>query len=248
MSATTLVGPEAEERRNDSEHPFFQNGNGISHSAPPVSCDSELRKLDQAELKAAIQSAWKKLERIGKREMGPLLYWLRERLRAQGSRNDLRDQDKGFGAWVEETIQISRRTADRWADEYGLANGLMKRRPTSRQDDQKSFVHEDDDFYNQELGKQGKLIQINYWVNQKLHKQYEQALTVLKKHFKTSSDKEAVLKGVLHAAGQIRSPKKAPHIPVRAASQLAQGTRRNAKVASGRGSATSSARANRSGT
>jgi hypothetical protein len=248
MSATTLVGPKAEEPRNDSEHPFFQNGNGTLHSTPPVSPDSELRKLGEQELKAAVQSAWRKYERLAKKEMGQLLYWLREKLRAQGSRNDLRDQDKGFGAWVEETIQISRRTADRWADEYGLANGLMKRRPTSRQDDQKSFVHEDDDFYNQELGKQGKLIQINYWVNQKLHKQYEQALKVLKKHFQTSSDKEAVLKGVLHAAGQIRSPKKAPRIPVRATSQLAQGTRRNAKVASGRGSATSSARANRSGT
>src|ERR1700734_1140488 len=107
MSASTLVGPEAEEPRTDSEHPFFQNGNGTSHSTPPVSSDSELQKLGQAELKAAIQSAWKKLERIGKREMGPLLYWLREKLRAQGSRNDLRDRDKGFGAWVQETLQIS---------------------------------------------------------------------------------------------------------------------------------------------
>src|SRR5580700_2579320 len=116
------------------------NGNGGSHSTLPVPSDSELKKLDEGQLKAAIQSTWMKYERLAKDEMGQLLYLLRENLRAQGSQNDLRDRDKGFGAWVVETIEISRRTADRWADEYGLAYGLMKRKPkpTSGQDVQKS--------------------------------------------------------------------------------------------------------------
>jgi hypothetical protein len=251
MSATTLVSPEPKEtpeQLKDAEHLLSRNGQASSQSTQPLPSDSELQKLNEEELKAAIQSAWRKYERVAKKEMGQLLYWLREKLRAQGSRNDLRDQDKGFGAWVEETIEISRRTADRWANEYGIASALMKRRLTSRQADQKSFAHEDDDFYKQELRKHGKLIQINYWVTQELHKQYEQAVTILKKHFQTTSDKEAVVKGVLRAAEQIRGSKKAPRIQVRAAGQLAQGTRRNAKVAGRRGSATPSARANRSNT
>src|SRR5262249_21281530 len=85
-----------------SVHP---NGRGNTHSESSAPDDPEIRKLNEEELKAAIVSAWKKLERIGKKEMSGLLYWLREKLRAQGSRNDIRDQDKGFGAWVEKTIE-----------------------------------------------------------------------------------------------------------------------------------------------
>src|SRR6266700_3264442 len=90
----------------------------------PVREDSELKNLTEAELKAAIRSTWKKYERPAKKEMGPLLFWLRLKLRAQGSRNDIQNQDRGFGAWVDETLSISRRTADRWADDYGTATGL----------------------------------------------------------------------------------------------------------------------------
>src|ERR1700677_2062264 len=136
MTTTTLVAPEIEqaaEPRKEADHPFFRDGEGGSLTSVPASPDSELRKLNEEELKAAIQSAWRKFERLARKEMGQLLYWLREKLRAQGSRNDLRDQDKGFGAWVEETIQISRRTANAPADESATANGLMPRRPTSRQ-------------------------------------------------------------------------------------------------------------------
>jgi len=181
MSATTLVAPELEETvepSTDAEH-------------LPGPSDSELQKLNEQELKAAIKSAWKKHERLAKKDMGPLLYWLRVRLRAQGSRNDIHDEDRGFGAWVEDNLDISRRTADRWADEYGLANGLMMRDGTS------SHVtrSDDDDFYEQELRKHGKNIQFNYWVSQTVHKQYEQALKAIKKQFKVTKDKEAVLKG-----------------------------------------------------
>lgn len=202
MSATTLVAPRQEEAINehkDAEHPFFRDGKGISQSTLPVPSESELKNLNEAELKAAITSAWKKLERIGKKEMGPLLYWLREKLRAQGSRNDLRDQDKGFGAWVQESLEISRRTIDRWADDYGLANGVIKRR-TSRQPDQELFPNEDDGFQAAKRRNHGRLIQMNYWVPVGEYQRHKQAVEVLKKHFKTSSTQDAIVKGVQYAA------------------------------------------------
>ena len=134
MTPTTLVEPELEEaieERKDAEYLLPRNGNGDSQSTLPVTSDLELKKLNENELKSAIKSTWKKHERLAKREMGPLLYWLREKLRAQGSRNELRDQDKGFGTWVEENLAVTRRTADRWADEYGISAGLKKKRPRS---------------------------------------------------------------------------------------------------------------------
>ncbi len=203
MTPPTLVAPELEagiEQPKDAEHLPVRNGNGGSQGTLPVSSDSELQNLNEEDLKAAIQSAWKKYERAAKKEMGQLLYWLRDKLRAQGSRNDLRDRDKGFGAWVEETIEISRRTADRWADEYGLANGLMKRKSTSRQDDQKSFAHEDDDFQEAKRRKHTRQIQLNFWVPLSEYQRHEKAVKVLKKHFKTASTKDAIVKGVQYAA------------------------------------------------
>jgi hypothetical protein len=201
MTPLALVAPESEEtteERKDAAHLLPPNGNGGSQSTLPVSSDSELKKLDEEQLKAAIKFAWKKYERLAKKEMGQLLYLLREKLRAQGSRNDLRDRDKGFGAWVEETIEISRRTADRWADEYGLANGLMKRKSTSRQV-AKSF-EADDDFYARDLRKHGRQIQMNFWVSVGDYQRHEHAVKVLKKHFKTSSTQDAIVKGVEYAA------------------------------------------------
>src|ERR1035437_6427193 len=203
MTPETLVAPELEEaleEHKDAEYLLPRNGNGGSQSTLPVAPDSELEKLDEGQLKAAIKSTWKKYERLAKKEMGQLLYLLRENLRAQGSRNDLRDRDKGFGAWVEETIEISRRTADRWADEYGLANDLMKRKATSRQDDQKSFQHEDDAAQEEKRRKHGRMILGNHWVPLGEYQQHERALEVLKKHFQTSSKQDAIAKGVQYAA------------------------------------------------
>jgi hypothetical protein len=173
------------------------NGNG---GTLPVSPASELKKLDEGQLKAAIEFAWKKCERLAKKEMGQLLYLLREKLRAQGSRNDLRDRDKGFGAWVEKTIEVSRRTADRWADSYGLANGLMKRKTTSRQVTKSFGDHPEDDFYARDLRKHGRQIQMNFWVSAGDYQRHEHAVKVLKKHFKTSSTQDAIVKGVEYAA------------------------------------------------
>jgi hypothetical protein len=50
--------------------------------------------------------------------MAPLLYQLRERIKAQGKKGE------GFGVWCEKHLDISRRTADRWADEYARKHGL----------------------------------------------------------------------------------------------------------------------------
>lgn len=187
MSVTTLVAPELEE--------IVEPSTDAEHLSVPS--DSELQKLNEHELKAAIKSAWKKYERLAKKEMGQLLYWLREKLRAQGTRNDIHDKDRGFGAWVEENLDISRRTADRWADWYAVENGLKE--STSGQ----LTKSEDDEFYEQELRKHGKNIQFNYWVSQTVHSQYERSLKTIKKHFKIANDKEAVLRGVCYAAETI---------------------------------------------
>jgi len=199
MTPPTLVAPELEaeiEQLKDDEHPPRRNGSGASQSRLAVSSDSELQKLNEQELKAAIKSAWKKYERLAKKEMGQLLYWLREKLRAQGSRNDIHDKDRGFGAWVEENLDISRRTADRWADWYAVENGLKE--STSGQ----LTKSEDDDFYagvlDQHKGKQQ--IAFNYWIKKAVHAQFQKALTKIQKQLGLKNKKDALVQGVLYAA------------------------------------------------
>ena len=99
--------------------------------------------------------------------------------------------------------------ADRWADEYGLTNGLMKRKSTSRQKTKSPEkvhpfeAHPDDDFHDTELRKHGRLIQMNQWVTQQEYESHERALNTIKEHFKLTGDKEAILKGVQYAAQTI---------------------------------------------
>ncbi len=156
--------------------------------------------LSTQQLKTALRAACKKYETSAKKEMSPLVYWLREKMRAQGSRNDIHDRDRGFGAWVDEHLDISRRTADRWANEWGIAKGLMK--PT--------FSHvsksEDDDFQAAEVAKHNNLVQVKYlkyWVPPHQQVQFTQAVKILQKHFKAANDKEAIFKGVLYVANTI---------------------------------------------
>jgi hypothetical protein len=206
MTTTTSVFlPDEQEQQIAKKPPQSVRPNGHTSAASESTApdDAEIRKLNEEELKAAIVSAWKKLERIGKKEMGGFLYWLREKLRAQGARNDIRDHDKGFGVWVWQTIEISRRTADRWANDYGLKNGLIKRKPTSRQDDQKLLPHEDDNYLETKRRKHKRQIQMNYWVDLGVYQQHEQAVEILKKHFKTTSNQDAIVKGVQYAARTI---------------------------------------------
>ncbi len=204
MSATTLVSPELEEaikEHKDAEQLLPRNGNGHSQSMLPVRSDAELEMLDEVQLKAAIKSAWKKHERLAKKDMGPMLYWLRLRLRAQGSRNDIHDKDRGFGAWVEDNLDISRATADRWADHHALENGLKE--PTSPQM-RKSC--DNPRYYRDIMGKHGKAL--TFWVSQPLYKQYEQAMKTIKHHFNTDDNGDAVVKGLCYAAKALATKSK----------------------------------------
>jgi hypothetical protein len=47
------------------------------------------------------------------------------------------------------------------------------------------------DFYSQELRKHGRQIQMNYWVSQSIFRRY---VEVLRRHFKTTSSQEAVVR------------------------------------------------------
>jgi hypothetical protein len=79
--------------------------------------------LSISELKAKL----KLVAEQTRESMAEMLYWLREKLKAQGARNDLRRKKEGFEAWCEANLYISRRTADRWATEWAEANGKKKK-------------------------------------------------------------------------------------------------------------------------
>lgn len=81
-----------------------------------------LEKLSVTQLQTKLARVWKKYQRAAERTMAPLLYYLRKRVNAQGKKGS------GFGVWVEDHLDISRRTADRWADDWAISKGLMKER------------------------------------------------------------------------------------------------------------------------
>jgi hypothetical protein len=203
MTPLTLVVPEPEAESEQLDNAALlplPDGNGTSQSPQAVPPDSELQNRTEAELKAAIKLTWKKHEPLAKKGMAPLLYWLRVKLRAPGSRNDIHDKDRGFGAWVDEHLDISRATADRWADEYAREKGL-KPEPTS------PHVRrgcEDPDFYKRKLAKRSKGITL--WVKEPLRDQYWHALDAIKKHFNITDNGEAVVKGLCYAAKTIARP------------------------------------------
>jgi hypothetical protein len=80
----------------------------------------KIEDLSVTELKTKLQNIWRKYEKLCRTQMAPLLFNLRLKLKAQGKTG------AGFGAWVEDTLDISRRTADRWADNWGVSAGLQK--------------------------------------------------------------------------------------------------------------------------
>jgi hypothetical protein len=92
-----------------------------------VGMPSKFEKLTINQLKSKLVHAAKRSREL----MAPMLYYLRKKIKAQGSRNDLRRKPEGFGQWVEKNLPITRRTADTWADEWAVAQGL-KKPPTSR--------------------------------------------------------------------------------------------------------------------
>ena len=69
---------------------------------------------------AQLKSRLVKIAKRSRTSMAPLLFQLRTHIKAQGKTGE------GFGAWVEEHLDISRRTADRWADEWAISKGLKK--------------------------------------------------------------------------------------------------------------------------
>jgi hypothetical protein len=76
---------------------------------------SELSILSVKELQSLLKNMFGRY----KQTMGPLLYWLREKVKAKGKKG------QGFGVWVEANLEdMSRDTADRWADEYAISQGL----------------------------------------------------------------------------------------------------------------------------
>jgi hypothetical protein len=92
---------------------------------PSMSNNKDLEKLSVVELKATLENIWRKHEKLCHSKMAPLLYHLRLKIKAQGK------SGAGFGAWVEDHLDISRRTADRWADQWAISKGLMKPRKKS---------------------------------------------------------------------------------------------------------------------
>lgn len=198
MTTTTSVFlPDEQEHKTHKKSPQSArptaNGSDATDSADPY---VEIQKLNERELKAAIKSVWKKHEELAKQDLAPLLYYLREQLRAQGARNDLANADRGFAAWVEENLDISRRTADRWCDWFAVETGLKSE--TSRQ----LSKSEDDDFYDQILDehKGQEQIAFNCWVPKTVHGQFTKALATLQKRFNLKNKKEAMVQGVIYAA------------------------------------------------
>jgi hypothetical protein len=75
--------------------------------------------------------------------MAPLLFYLRASLKRQGKKGE------GFGPWVDANLSITRRTADLWANEWGIKNGkLKKRKATSRKLSKGWGTPAQDDVYN----------------------------------------------------------------------------------------------------
>jgi hypothetical protein len=89
---------------------------------PSTSDNRNFDKLSVAELKATLENIWGKHKKMCREQMRPLLYHLRLKLKAQGK------SGAGFGAWVEDHLDICRRTADLWADEWAISKGVMKPR------------------------------------------------------------------------------------------------------------------------
>jgi len=205
MSATTLVSPELEqaiEPRNDAGHLPPHDVIGGAQSAMPVSLNAEIQKLDEGQLKSAILIAWKKHEALAKAELAPLLYWLREKLRAQGARNDLvRDKDRGWEVWVTEHLDISRRTADRWCAWYAEKEGLTPPDTCPEVDTEIVDTEIWEDIIDQHKGQQQ--IAFNCWVGKSVHAQFTKALTTIQKKFGLKDNKKALVRGVIYAANII---------------------------------------------
>ena len=98
------------------------NGDQAKRVESANAAQTDLAKLSEQELKSAIIAAWKKHQELAKKDLAPMLYWLREKHGAQSARNDLtHNKHRGWELWVTEHLDISRATADRWCAWYALS-------------------------------------------------------------------------------------------------------------------------------
>ena len=81
---------------------------------------AKVEDLSVPQLKTKLVAAAKET----KEAMAEMLYYLRQKIKAQGKKGE------GFGAWVEDNLGITRRTADNWANEWAEEEGISKK-PTS---------------------------------------------------------------------------------------------------------------------
>jgi len=195
MPTTTGVFlPDEQEQRIPRKSPqsVRVNGEELKRVDPTKADHADPAKLNEQELKAAIKAAWKKHEELAKQDLAPMLYWLRDKLRAQGARNDLtQDKDRGFAFWVEEHLDISRRTADRWCDWYAVKMGYKQEATSGHLS--KSDLELYEDILDTHKGK--LQIAFNVWVPKALHVQYQKALARLQSEFGLKEKKEAVVRG-----------------------------------------------------
>lgn len=189
--------PQVPKKAPQSAH---ANGTQANRAETAKAAHADPAKLSEQELKSAIIAAWKKHEELAKQDLAPMLYWLRDKLRAQGARNDLtQDKDRGFAFWVEEHLDISRRTADRWCDWFAVKEGIRPLDTCPKVDPADEALWED--ILDTHKGK--AQIAFNCWVPTSLHKQYQTALSTLQKKFGVKDKKEALVRGVIYAASVI---------------------------------------------
>ncbi len=200
-TATGVFLPDEQEQRIPKKSPqsVGVNGEEAKRVHPANGDHADPAKLNEQELKAAIISAWKKHEALAKTELAPLLYWLRERLRAQGARNDLtQDKHRGWELWVTTHLDISRSTADAWCAWYAKEAGLVPAERTSTD----VGGSEDDGFYEDIIDKHKgrQKITVSYCLPKTVYSQYHKALTKIQNKFGLENKNEAVVQGVIYAA------------------------------------------------
>lgn len=148
----------------------------------------DFANLSIAELKSDLKNLGVKYAEDSKE----LIYHLRKKLKAQGKCGE------GFGDWVENNLDITRRTADRWADAYAVSIG---EKSTSRQNVQKFFPgpgRADDNLYQVELE----------FDNREELRAFHQAAAILQ-HEKRLT--QVIKHAVLNAAAKVKKPNDIAH-------------------------------------
>jgi hypothetical protein len=94
----------------------------------PSTSNNEIANLSIEKLQQQLKKCWVRYEKSIKEEMAPRLYYLRDKLKKQGSRTG-----EGFAQWVKANLGLSLSTVNRWADDYAVEQGLKE--PKNSRDD-----------------------------------------------------------------------------------------------------------------